>query len=455
MPPLREVRLSEDIDRVVNDIAAAHGTKRDLISAANLIVRSFSAGGQVAADAVANTVASVLNGGGTIADARTAVQTVLGFAQHRGPALAADAGRVADIIFSSHGTIGDFTRATDDIGRAFNVGGQNAADAVVRAAQAVAGAGGDREDIYDVISVVVDHTEEFALEPIPGHSAADYAASIANAAEQAAIGGGTPSDIISAAERVGSVSATAFPLAPSFEANPAVRESVPSADNLTSLGNVVTAPVIFEAPQTIHNPFPAPAENEAYNKLLADIGSGAGKDAIESDAAQLAVVAGEQGDARLASVAIHVGDTLNDGSYDAAASTKDLKNNPPSTPFGLTPNVPLWQDNSALAEAYHQLQQEVASGGQTLPTGNVMPDPQKIKSDADRLAGLAKDAGQPGLATAAANISTSISNGTYDQTASLTALMDNPIPQTLISRSPMPPPPGPPSVGRRRRHHHL
>ncbi len=171
-----------------------------------------------------------------------------------------------------------------------------------------------------------------------------------------------------------------------------------------------------------------------YNRLRDDLNSGADKGTIEKDAEQLAIVASDvDGETGLAQVALIIGSggTVSNGRDNADA----LSLVPPGADAAY---VSLGSRGTPTSDAYLQLELDVASGA----------DPQKIKQDADNLAQLATGSGDPALAQVASNISNSISNNTYDQTASLTALMNNNPASGSGSSTPpsqTPPPPAPPS----------
>ena len=169
---------------------------------------------------------------------------------------------------------------------------------------------------------------------------------------------------------------------------------------------------------------PASDVDGPYRKLLTDIQSGADKNTIQNDAQQLAVAAGKAGDPGLEQAALNIGNSLNDGSYDQKASLQALTDYAPGTAKASGSVGPT---GNPLNDAYTQLERDVANGA----------DPQTIKADAQHVSELAKNQGVGGLASAADNIGNSISDGSYDQTKSLTALMEN----TPKASPPSPPPP--------------
>jgi hypothetical protein len=90
---------------------------------------------------------------------------------------------------------------------------------------------------------------------------------------------------------------------------------------------------------------------------------------------------------------------------------------------------PLNGDDSTLNQAYLQLELDISNGA----------DKQPIKADAQQVEQLA-GSDHPGLAAAAHNISASIDDGSYDQTGSLNALMNNPSNAAALPPSSSPPP---------------
>ncbi|WP_407158247.1 hypothetical protein [Bradyrhizobium sp. STM 3557] len=172
-----------------------------------------------------------------------------------------------------------------------------------------------------------------------------------------------------------------------------------------------------------------PADN-AYEKLLHDLQSGADKGAIRKDAQRLAIVAADVNDGTLEKVALLVGsDMYGSSAVDLLkAASPELADQ--DNVYAPQVTDPLGGLHSPLNDAYLTLEVDIAGG----------PDPQKIKADADQVTQLAKNAGQPGLESAASNISNSITDGSYDQSGSLTALMNN---APTLSTAQEPPAPGP------------
>ncbi len=175
---------------------------------------------------------------------------------------------------------------------------------------------------------------------------------------------------------------------------------------------------------------------DAYEKLLDDLQSGADKGTIQKDAQQLAIVAAGVNDGTLEKVALLVGS----GMYGASAVDLLKAASPELADQDnvYAPQIadPLGGLHSPLNDAYLTLEVDIAGGA----------DPQKLKADADQVTQLAKNAGQPGLESAASNISNNITDGSYDQSGSLTALMDNPPSQTSVPPQTNPPPPAPGSL---------
>jgi hypothetical protein len=378
-------------------------------------------GGQGAADAVVNTVASVLNSRRrSVADVGRAVNIVGNVARVGGAPLPTDVARITGTVLSAGGNIGDVVEVADAMGIAFEEGGQGAADAVVRGAQAVATAGGNATQVRGISNIIAQGTHEAAFDPVPGGEADDFANDIADAAVAAAGRGDGPAAVIVAAQSVSDPLGGVLLSLPPSSSPPEFGSFAAAPPELTAIVATATGNPI--APL---NP-DGPAVN-AYNQLLHDLESGADKGTIEKDAQQLAIVASKVNDGTLEQVALLIGSGMYGG--DAVDALKAASPELADQDNVYAPHItdPLGGLHSPLNDAYLQLEVDVANGA----------DRQKIKADADHVAQVAHDAGQPGPATAATNISNSISDGTYDQVGSLTALMDNP--PTFSPTIPAPP----------------
>jgi len=180
--------------------------------------------------------------------------------------------------------------------------------------------------------------------------------------------------------------------------------------------------------------------NDSQLALTHDLQTGADKATIEKDAQQVAALAGQLNNPVLQQVALLVGSGFYKDSSQALQFLQQA--NQSGGPFYAP--VPLLTDpmpqggHTPLNDAYLQLEVDISSNA----------DKQKIKSDAQTVEQLAGQ-NNPELANAAHNISASIDDGSYDQTGSLTALMNNPSnagapPQSPPSSPPSDPPSGSP-----------
>jgi len=187
---------------------------------------------------------------------------------------------------------------------------------------------------------------------------------------------------------------------------------------------------------------PAPIETEgpainAYNQLNSDLQSGADKSTIQKDAQQLAAIAGGINDPTLQKVALLVGSGFYGNNNNALAFLDDVDPHdtlPLGHKFITDPMNP--QDHTPLNDAYLQLETDISNNA----------DKQTIKADAQQVEQLA-GSDHPGLAAAAHNISASIDDGSYDQTGSLNALMNNPSNAAAAPPPSSPPPPSNPPSG--------
>jgi hypothetical protein len=166
-----------------------------------------------------------------------------------------------------------------------------------------------------------------------------------------------------------------------------------------------------------------------YDKLWNDLASGADKSTIQKDAQDLAAIAGKVSDSMLQKAALLIGSGFY-GNNNAALTV--LRNAFPvdSNPSTLDPMSP--GDHTPLNDAYLKLEVDISNNADTAT----------IKADADNVKNLA-GSDHPELADAANNIINSSrdgGDGSYEQTASLTALMNNP-PNAPAASPPAPPPP--------------
>jgi hypothetical protein len=81
----------------------------------------------------------------------------------------------------------------------------------------------------------------------------------------------------------------------------------------------------------------SPSESDAYQKLLADIKSGADDTTIRDDALALAPAAIQNGDLGLAQVALDIGSAVEGGTFDAAAAARALTGDAPGTAAAQQP----------------------------------------------------------------------------------------------------------------------
>ena len=172
--------------------------------------------------------------------------------------------------------------------------------------------------------------------------------------------------------------------------------------------------------------------NDSLNALTHDLQTGADKATIEKDAQQLAAVAGQLGNGMVQGVALLIGS----GFYgDNSSALWHLQYAAPVDDPWLTLVNPLDQkDQTPLNEAYLKLEVDISSNA----------DSKTVKADAQQVQQLA-GSDHPGLADAANNIIVNIdNNNSYDQTASLNALMNNPSNATAAPPASPPPPPSSP-----------
>ncbi len=158
----------------------------------------------------------------------------------------------------------------------------------------------------------------------------------------------------------------------------------------------------------------SPSETAAYNKLEADIKGGADNSTILTDAAQLAIAAGANGDVGLAAIARNIGNSIGNSTYSQSASLSLLDNTAPGTPGAAQPpQGPTLPD--ATGSAYRKLESDIENGA----------DQKTVQADAAQVKSLAEKDGNTYLASTADAILTSINNNTYNPYNSEVALMSN------------------------------
>jgi hypothetical protein len=320
---------------------------------------------------VADAIASLLKSGGTAAD----VIRVFGRDPISAPLLV-DITRVTQTVLSAHGDIDDVIEAADAVNTAFTAGGRDAALAVARAAQAVRNAGGSVREVGVSATFISQAAVLSTLKPNFGLTTAE---DMAEAIVRVAASGGDSSAAVSAALEIFNPRAKASLVPPSSSPNFASR-----------FGGLVDPRLV--------------AERKDYDKLLYDVKNGRDQSTIQADAQQLAIVAAKRGDSFMLQLALMTGSGM------FGASAADILKEADPRGGGVTLTV-----NNEFDRAYLSLEADIASGA----------DLQKIKADADNVAQLATSSNDSGLASVASNISSSTTNGTFDQTKSLTDLMNN------------------------------
>ncbi len=372
--------------------------------AADAVERALAAGGAAAAagvsDAVARAVqATALHGSPHV----VGVTRIMTQAASLGGAEAVeDVADMVELIAGAHGGGEGIVRAAQAAVDAYGAGGHDAVVAAFDAAQDVIGAGGYGDRGSRVAQIVSLGTRSEHLSGASQQDVVAFAAEIAGEVRSAREAGLSPAGIINVAQD-------------------AARGPVPPYP-----GRSQVLTTSFEPPPLN----PLGPEVNAYYQLLRDLENGADKATIEKDAQALAIIAGKLNDPKLEKVALLVGS----GVYGDKEAIEVLKAASPELNRGdgaTHVTDPLGGRHDPLTDAYLALEVDIANGA----------DAQQIKTGADHVAQLAKDSGQAGLASAAANISNSISDHTYDQARSLTALMENP--PTFAPTMPVPPLPSP------------
>ena len=416
------VACINDATSVAAEVAAAGGSPADIQKAANDVTRVFRTKGADAADAVV-TAAQKASAAG-VTDMTDFVDVVNQAALKGGAPLANDVAQVSAMVSLSSGTGTVMSETASAITTTFTRGGQQAADAALSAVRDVYNSGGRFDAIRDISNIFAEQVGRESLNSgrvAAGRFASQLAGDIHNVADQ----GGDWTDMIETAMGLDgddifvAVPPSSTPGNGSFESALPPDAALPERFH-NIVGTATGEPIPL-------NPV-GPADN-AYEKLLNDLQSGADKGTIQKDAQQLAIIAAKLNDGSLEKVALLVGSGMYGGS--AVDMLKGASPEQADQDNVYAPRVtdPLGGLHTPLNDAYLQLEVDIAGGA----------DQQKIKADADQVAQLAGDSGQAGLASAASNISTSVTNGSYDQGGSLTALMNNP--PTLSPTIPVPAPP--------------
>ncbi len=158
---------------------------------------------------------------------------------------------------------------------------------------------------------------------------------------------------------------------------------------------------------------PPPSDIAAYNKLQADVQSGADAPTLITDAAQLAIAAASSGDTGLEAVAHNIGNSIGNGTYTKDGSLSALGNAAPGTAGARTAQPTLSSD--AAGGAYLKLENDIEHGA----------DQKTVQADAEQVKSLAEKDGNTHLVDAANAIITGIGNGSYDQVGAEEALMND------------------------------
>ncbi len=175
--------------------------------------------------------------------------------------------------------------------------------------------------------------------------------------------------------------------------------------------NLATLSVRPDSPAP--GPLVPPSDIAAYNKLEADVQSGADEPTLIADAAQLAIAAAATGDIGLEAVAHNIGNSIGNGTYSKDSSLSALSNAAPGTAGARTAQPPLSSD--AAGGAYLKLETDVEHGA----------DQKTVQADAEQVKSLAEKDGNTHLVDAANAIITGIGNGSYDQVGAEEALMND------------------------------
>jgi hypothetical protein len=372
------------------------------INAAHAVSDAALSGGVVGANAVVTMIQNVARVHGSANDLQGAME---GIAQISN----ADGGGFADLVATTTRMVSNARGATaaqladtvDALVDALKAGGEGAAGAVSHVADSLFRARGTAAQVVEGVRSVAD-AAQLAGEEYGGTE--DLAANAADLVATAASGSDNASEALLDIRNAASSVLTPPPLYP------------PPGGGGPRVGTVV----VDGPPQKTGD-----VESTLYNKLVDDLQAGAGTSRIQQDAQQLAVAAARSHNETLEKMALLVGSDPTGSSFNGGVNTAltRLRDAYAGANFGYGPtNVfdPLAGDTSLpqadpqLERAYLQLEVDLTNGA----------DPQTIKSDADRVATLAGPAGRNDLVLTADNIGISLSDGSYDQTKSLTALMD-------------------------------
>ncbi len=484
--------LASATTRIVTRAFAAGSSTEDVTGLADTAQFAFSLGGIGAADTAVATAVNVLDRGGTVTDARNAEGIVANAAETGGAPLAQSVGGLTATVLSEGGSVHDASDLAITARDAFRVGGQGAADAAIATAVDVLNSGRSVADAKSAESIVVDGARNAfnAAGGVGGGAAATAAGAqaardfadrmpdILAASDRAEVGGNSAvADLFGAARNVVQAGGTADQVvtaAQAFAEGIEIRALTSGRDAATSFADEIAsdtasatgdhdrASAIVETIKSDSSgasnssPPPSPAdptprvstpdgqplhigESEGptdlkqkllsadYNKLSDDLKSGADKATIAKDAQQVAILASGFGATGLEQVALIIG---SGGTVSSDRDNADALS--VVSPDADAAYVSLGSRGTPTSDAYLQLELDIA--------GNA--DPQKIKQDADNLAQLANGSGDTALASVATGISNSISDHSYDQSGSLTALMNNS--PASGSGSPTPPSQTPP-----------
>jgi hypothetical protein len=442
---------SADVTAAAQAVAnAAQGAFNKTTSSASEAAKAAATAAETAAEAstrggapAAQVVADVYAGGGTTAEANAAADIVSAAAQAGGPDVARNVYRNAHLVSLAGGSGEAVIEAAYASFQAYAAGGSEALDGMFDAGDAVLRLDGSSDDIVGVELSVTQGTRLARFDGATKSQAGAVAHEIAEVGQNArGAPGATADQVVNVVSRFSS-QAWAPPgyqpspqgPPPAFVPPPAFTPgaSPPSFTNtLPELATIVAA--ADDGP--ISQPSNAPAVSAPdgqplrdldvfgpndlkhgvlstlYNKLLADLEGGADSGTVQADAQRLGITAAKVGDRFTAWAALMAGSGMLD-----ASALSNIFNSVNDYTFTL---------NDA-DTAYVNLEFDIADGA----------DPQTIKADADKVAQLAGDSGQSGLASAASNISNSVTDGSYNQEGSLTALMNNP----PASSPPASPPP--------------
>ncbi len=152
---------AEEAVPAIVTVAAAGGSVADMTDVADAVASAFAEDGVDGAEAVVQAVQGASRSG--VDNIASVASIVSNAVTEHGSAFAQDVGQAVDMVAAAGGDADNMRETAEALDLAFQHGRQDTADAVVRAAQAVADVGGNGKQITDISYTVAESAEALFL----------------------------------------------------------------------------------------------------------------------------------------------------------------------------------------------------------------------------------------------------------------------------------------------------